>query len=123
MKTTVKKKLATDCLVPVPDTLCSDDLTRTASILDDLAEDAIGNQLPNSERAAIAEVAAWLRRAAKAVEPRDLSDWDAVLALRDEREARFTNQRVAGHFGVGEATVRQASFARQLDRSKRRIVR
>lgn len=109
--------------VDVPAELSGHDLRQAALTLDDIVEDAIPNTLSRADRAALADVAAWLRNAAKGVDPRDVADWDTVLAVREERETRATNQLVASHYGVSEATVREASMSRRIDRSKRRIVR
>lgn len=120
----VKAKRAQPTLhVEVPAELSGHDLRQAAMALDDIIEDVLPNTLARSDRHALADVAAWLRKAAKDVDPRDVADWDTVLAVREERDTRSSNQLVAGRYGVGEATVREASFARQMDRSKRRIVR
>lgn len=107
--------------VSVPPELSSSDLRSAASALDDLCDDLYRNGLSGAERMALADVAVWLRRAAKEVEPRDLADWDAVQAVREDRETRAANQLVACRHGVGEATVREASAAARI--AKRRIVR
>ena len=109
--------------VEVPAELSSHDLRQAALALDDIVEDVLANTLSRGDRHALADVAGWLRKAAKAVDPRDVADWDTVLAVREERDTRGANQLAASKYGVGEATVREASFARQMDRSKRRIVR
>lgn len=107
--------------VTVPAELSSDDLRSAARALDDLCDDFYPNGLSGAERMALADVAVWLSRAAKEVEPRDLADWDAVQAVREDRETRAANQLVASRHGVGEATVREASSANRI--AKRRIVR
>lgn len=109
--------------VEVPAVLCAADLRSAATALEDLVEDTYQNTLSACDRLALTEVAGWLRRTAKATDPRDVADWDAVLALREDRETRAANQLVASRYGVSEATIREASFARQNDRSRRRIVR
>lgn len=109
--------------VDVPAELSGHDLRQAALALDDIVEDVLPNTLSRGDRHALADVAAWLRKAAKAVDPRDVADWDTVVAVREERDTRSSNQLAASRYGVGEATVREASFARQMDRSKRRIVR
>lgn len=119
MKTKAQQKLT----VEVEEALSSDDLRSAATALDDLVEDVIPNTLANLERAILSDVAGWLRAVAKRVEPRDVADWDAVRATREEREARATNQSIASERAVGEATIRAASIAKAIDRSKRRIVR
>ena len=116
-------QLAKPVLAEVPPTLSADDLRSAAMALDDLWEDVIPNTLRAAERSALMEVAAWLRQAAKVVEPRDVLSWDAIQAMREDRETRGANQLLAGRYGVGEATAREASMSRRIDRSKRRIVR
>lgn len=107
--------------VAVPAELSSDDLRSAARALDDLCDDFYRNNLSGAERIALADVAVWLHRVAKEVEPRDLADWDTVQAIREDRETRAANQLVASRHGVGEATVREASAANRI--AKRRIVR
>ena len=109
--------------VDVPAELSATDLRSAATALDDLVDDVYANTLSGVDRAALLDVAGWLRRAAKLAEPRDMRDWDAIQVVREEREVRAANQFVSARHGVSEGTVREASFARQIDRSKRRIVR
>lgn len=121
--TNAKPKTKEKLSVEVDEALSSDDLRWAATALDDLIEDVIPNTMPNLERAILADVSGWLRLVAKRVEPRDMADWDAIRSNRAEREARSHDQLVASQFALGEATVRAASVARRIDRSRRRIVR
>lgn len=97
------------------------DMRYAATALDDLCDDVYPNSLGGADRITLADVATWLRAAAKVVEPRDIDDWDTVQAVRESRETRAANQLVASRYGVGEATVREASAAHRI--AKRRIVR
>lgn len=109
--------------VDVPSELSALDLRSAATALEDLVEEVYPNSLGSIDRVVLAEVATWLRRAAKIAEPRDIADWDTVQAIREDREQRSTNQVAASRYGVGEATMREASLGKRMDRSRRRIVR
>lgn len=109
--------------VDVPSELSANDLRSAATALEDLVEEVYPNTLAAVDRVVLAEVAAWLRRAAKIAEPRDIADWDTVQAIREDREQRHANQFAASRYGVGEATMREASLGKRMDRSRRRIVR
>jgi len=119
----LKAKALPKIQVEVPAEVCAADLRSAATALEDLAEDTYPNTLASVDRMVLLDIAGWLRRASKTVEPRDVADWEAVQAFRIDREERASDQLVASRYGVGEATVREASFARHTERSKRRIVR
>lgn len=114
-----------DVSIAVPIQVSSDDMRAAASALDDLVEDTVPNTLTDVERGVLTDVAAWLRRSAKIVEPRDTQNWDVIRALRDDRETRAQNQRIASRHGVSEGSVRDASPERDARKSARivRVIR
>ena len=109
--------------VEVPNELSAHDLRQAALALYDVVEDVLPNTLAYGERVALADVAAWLQGAAKVVDPRDAADWDTVLAVRESREQRDATLLYSARYGVSEASMREATRARQIDASRRRIVR
>lgn len=119
-----KAKRAVELLrVEVPPELSAHDLRQAALALYDVVEDVVPNTLAYGDRVALADVAAWLQVAAKSTDYRDAADWETVLAVRESREQRDATLLHSARYGVSEASMREATRARQIDASRRRIVR
>jgi hypothetical protein len=97
--------------VHVPWALCSTDCRNIADWLDDLADGNVPSTIGNADASAAHDVAAWLRDTAKFITDRDDSEWRSA---REESSDRSFHQRIAGLYGVGEATVRKATPTSRL---------